>query len=364
MTWGIQNSEEEAHSQLDFAVKEHGVNFIDTAELYPVPTTASNWQPGTTENYIGTWLSKNPSSRSELVIATKVTGFFPNSKVAAARYEPQLPEGSWPDGRTDAKSVKEACDASLRRLQTDYIDLYQVHWPDRYVPIFGNTQYDPSKERPDSIPIRETAAVMKELLDAGKIKAYGISNETSYGLAEWVRAADELGMPRPASIQNAFSLLVRQFEGELAEACAQSNYNVGLLPWSVLCGGLLSGKYRADAPEPVSKNARFMQFPNFMSRWSPPSCGEGANASKQVLDAVDTYAHIAEEQGMNLAEASIDWCRTRSCMKHGSVIVGGTSVEQLKTNLEVFHQPPRLSEEALAAIDEMHALCPNPGTAL
>ena len=267
MTWGVQNTEAEAHEQLDFALKERGVTMVDTAELYPVPLTAPEWQAGRTEEYIGTWLEKNPEWRSKIVLATKICGFMARSKVAAARTEP--PTDPRPDCRLDRESVRAACEASLRRLKTDYIDLYQLHWPDRYVPIFGGTVYDASKERESPVPIEETAAALKELLDEGKIKAYGLSNETPYGLCKWCEVAAAMGLPPPATIKNAYSLLTRSFESGLAEACAPHHYNVGLLPWSVLCGGLLSGKYGSKAAVPPAANARFVAFDNYMSRWHP-----------------------------------------------------------------------------------------------
>ena len=153
-----------------------------------------------------------------------------------------------------------ACDASLRRLRTDYIDLYQLHWPDRYAPNFGQSVYDPKQER-DAVPIKETVAALGELIAAGKIRHYGLSNETTYGVCEFVRAADELGVPRPVSIQNSFCLLHRTFETELAEACAPSHYNIGLLPWTPLAGGALSGKY-LHGKRPAE--GRLVKYPNFM----------------------------------------------------------------------------------------------------
>ena len=228
MTWGVQNTEAEAHEQLDYAIKDRGVNFIDTAEMYPVPSSAPGWRPGRTEEYIGTWLAKNPEWRSRVVLATKVSGFNPRSETGGNRFDPPKEHA---DCRLDAESVKMACDASLRRLQTEYIDLYQLHWPDRYAPNFGSSVYDPSKER-DAVPIKETVAALGELIAAGKIKHYGLSNETTYGVCEFVRAADELGVPRPVSIQNSFCLLHRSFETELAEACAPSHYDIALLPWT------------------------------------------------------------------------------------------------------------------------------------
>ncbi|CAJ1443449.1 unnamed protein product [Effrenium voratum] len=354
MTWGVQNSEKEAHEQLDYAVKERGVNFIDTAEMYPVPNFDPKWCPGRTEEYIGSWVKQNAEWRDKVVLASKVVGFWPKSRAAARR---ELPEGdpeSFPDGRTDAKSIKQACDASLRRLQTDCIDLYQIHWPDRYVPLFGGTVYKPDLER-EAVSIEETAAALKDLLEEGKIKAYGVSNETTFGICEWARAATKLDMPMPASIQNACSLVVRLFEYELAEACAVSNLNVGLLAYSILAGGSLSGKYRGGkAPE----NCRHTKFPNFMSRWST------AKGIPQLEEAIEAYAGIAEDLKMSLTELSTRWCRSRPYCGHGSVIIGATSMDQLKENLDAFEGQPGLSEEVLEKIDEVHLGRRNPGTFL
>ena len=357
MTWGVQNTEAEAHEQLDFALKERGVTMVDTAELYPVPLTAPEWQAGRTEEYIGTWLEKNPEWRSKIVLATKICGFMARSKVAAARTEP--PADPRPDCRLDRESVRAACEASLRRLKTDYIDLYQLHWPDRYVPIFGGTVYDASKERESPVPIEETAAALKELLDEGKIKAYGLSNETPYGLCKWCEVAAAMGLPPPATIQNAYSLLTRSFESGLAEACAPHHYNVGLLPWSVLCGGLLSGKYGSKAAVPPAANARFVAFDNYMSRWHP------SHAAAATLSAADEYAALAESSGLTPAQLAILWCRTRQFVEHGSVIVGGTSIAQLAENLDAFDlDPSRLTDELRREIDAVHLRCRDPSDSL
>ena len=357
MTWGVQNTEAEAHEQLDFALKERGVTMVDTAELYPVPLTAPEWQAGRTEEYIGTWLEKNPEWRSKIVLATKICGFMARSKVAAARTEP--PTDPRPDCRLDRESVRAACEASLRRLKTDYIDLYQLHWPDRYVPIFGGTVYDASKERESPVPIEETAAALKELLDEGKIKAYGLSNETPYGLCKWCEVAAAMGLPPPATIQNAYSLLTRSFESGLAEACAPHHYNVGLLPWSVLCGGLLSGKYGSKAAVPPAANARFVAFDNYMSRWHP------SHAAAATLSAADAYAELAESSGLTPAQLAILWCRTRQFVEHGSVIVGGTSLAQLAENLDAFDlDPSRLTDELRREIDAVHLRCRDPSDSL
>ena len=248
--------------------------------MYPVPSSAAGWKPGTTEEYIGTWIEQNPTLRSEIILATKIAGFNPGSETGGNRFVPPKPSA---DCRLDRESVLMACDASLRRLRTDYIDLYQLHWPDRYAPNFGQSVYDPTKER-DAVPIKETVAALGELIAAGKIRHYGLSNETTFGVCEFVRAADELGVPRPVSIQNSFCLLHRTFETELAEACAPSHYDIGLLPWTPLAGGALSGKY-LHGKKPAE--GRLVKFPAFMQRYLSAPC----------VEATEAYEAIAKEAG-------------------------------------------------------------------
>ena len=242
-----------------------------------------------------------------------------------------------------------ACDASLRRLKTDYIDVYQLHWPDRYIPLFGSCEYDRRKERDGKfapVAFEETVLALKELLDAGKIKSYGLSNETSYGVCEFVRVADKLGVPRPVSIQNSFCLLHRSYETELAETCAPSHHNISLLPWTPLAGGALSGKYLNGAKP---KKARFTEFPTFQDRY--------INEASQI--ATKKYAEIAEKAGVSLTAMSLAWCATRQYV--GSTIIGATTMEQLKEDIDAF-EPGRvtLSEETLRAIDDVHMQCRDP----
>eukprot|EP00179_Madagascaria_erythrocladioides_P028962 CAMPEP_0198329738 /NCGR_PEP_ID=MMETSP1450-20131203/16411_1 /TAXON_ID=753684 ORGANISM="Madagascaria erythrocladiodes, Strain CCMP3234" /NCGR_SAMPLE_ID=MMETSP1450 /ASSEMBLY_ACC=CAM_ASM_001115 /LENGTH=371 /DNA_ID=CAMNT_0044033983 /DNA_START=30 /DNA_END=1145 /DNA_ORIENTATION=+ len=336
MTWGVQNTEADAHAQLDFAIKDIGLNFLDTAEIYPVPASAPNWSPGATEKYIGTWLAKNQDLRPRIVIASKVAGYMkqPSASVAARSDPPGEPKPA----TLDYQSVMEACAASLRRLQTDYIDLYQVHWPSRApaLPIFGRALYDAGKEVPSPVPIEETLRAMKDLLQAGKIRHYGLSNETPFGVGEWVRKADEMGVPRPISIQNEFNLCNRIFEDGLVESCTPTNYNIGLLPWSPLCGGRLSGKYMNGNPA----GARFTDYAQFQGRFS----------SAPVDEAIAKYAEVAKKAKISLTSLALSWCASRPYV--ASTIIGATTLNQLKEDIEAFDVP--LSEETLAEVDDIH----------
>lgn len=343
MTWGMQNTESEAHEQMDYAISR-GVNFIDTAEMYPTPYGHPDQVPGTTEKYIGTYLAKNPGIRSKVIIATKVMGYELSSKVAAYRSEP--PKEPYPDARLDARSIHDACNASLRRLQTDYIDLYQLHWPDRNAPGPGSRVYDNDKQW-ESVHFRETLLAIKELLDAGKIRAYGLSNETTFGVCQIVHCADELGMPRPATIQNAFCLLNRSFEYHLAEACSPRNFNIGLLPWSVLAGGVLTGKYNGRSrggdgsePDEAIRNSRFTRFSNYQTRHITPV----------ALEATEKYMQIAERHGMSVATLALAFCKSRWYVS--SSIIAATNVEQLKDNIDAFSVD--LSRKVIKEINAVH----------
>lgn len=355
MTWGVQNTAQDAAAQLQVA-REAGCNFIDTAELYPVPLTAPEWKAGVTETILGEVLT----DRDDWVIATKVAGYFPHSPVVAQRADPPLTP-PYPDGRLDAGNVLNACEASLRRLRTDWIDLLQIHWPDRYLPVFGQTVFKHELMRSDSIPIRETAAALKQLIEEGKVRYIGLSNESPYGVGEWVKATEELGIrDKLVSIQNSYSLLDRRFDGDLAESCA--NYNMGLLPWSVLAGGLLSGKYRSNSNshQKPSDDSRFVRYPEYMRRWSPTT------ASSSTLDAVDEYAKIAEIVGMTPAQLAIAFVRSRKFVGEvGSTIVGATTIEQLKENLLPFEDSKYdLDTEIIDAINEIHMRCRDPSCSL
>lgn len=374
MTFGVQNTEAEAHEQLDYYVKECKGNFIDAAEMYPTPTDEVRARPGTTELMVGTWLAKNKELRKDVYIATKVLGYSASSAIAGNRkrtlenfeiVKSQLQNGgkavsqpaSRPDpipARLDRASVLQACDASLKRLQLDYIDLYQVHWPDRYTANFSKLIYNIDNER-DSIPIAETVAAMKELIDAGKIRYYGLSNESTYGLCQWCFEADKIGCPRPVSIQNQFSLLIRNFEQELAEACSPRHYDIGLLPWTPLGGGSLTGKYLDEDGKwitdisKISSEYRLKVFSNFMPRFCKP----------EAIVATEAYAKIAKKYDVSLTELALGFCLSR--WYAASTLIGATTMEQLKEDLEPFMEGATpLPKEALVEIDRVHMSCMNP----
>ncbi|GLC33117.1 hypothetical protein PLESTB_000368700 [Pleodorina starrii] len=332
MTWGEQNTEEEAFEQLDYALSV-GVNFIDTAELYPVPPRPET--VGRTETYIGNWL-KARGCRDKVIIATKVAAPLPGvdrSWVVANRSEPPGP-ATQPE--LDEASIRAALEGSLRRLQTDYVDLYQIHWPARYVPLWGKRQYRVEQERPH-VSFEDQVRVMGALIQEGKIRHWGLSNETTYGVCQMCEAAKRLGVPPPVSIQNDFAPVYRHFEEELAEACAPSAYNLGLLAYGVLAGGTLSGKYlEGEGPD----NGRHKAFPNFQPRYHQAA----------TRAAASEYAALAKRVGLSPATLTQAWAASRWYM--GSVIIGATTMEQLKENIEACQVV--LDESTLAEMDSIH----------
>ncbi len=322
MTFGEQNTEAEAHAQLDLAVA-HGVNFIDVAEMYPVPPRAET--QGRTESYVGSWLARQ--ARDRVVLATKVTG-------PARGYD-------WIRGgpRISPEHLREALEGSLRRLRTDYVDLYQIHWPDRYVPMFGESSYDASRER-ETIPIRAQLETLAGFVREGKVRHIGLSNETPWGLCEFMRLASEHGLPRIATIQNAYHLLNRTFETGLAEVC--HHLEVPLLAYSPLAFGALTGKYIADR----QAAGRLTLFPGFGRRYAKPN----------VMPAVREYLRIAREAGLDPARMAIAFVATRRFV--GATIIGATSLDQLRTNLGAAGMT--LPEDVLAEIEQVHLRYPNP----
>lgn len=325
MTWGEQNSERDAHQQLDMAIKA-GINFIDTAELYPVPPKPET--QGLTEQYLGSWL-KQRKNRHELVIATKVSG--------RNDWNPPIRPGS-PDC-LDAENIRAALDASLKRLQTDYIDLYQLHWPDRKTNFFGRLGYV-HKDNEVSIPIEQTLQALAEQVQAGKVRYIGLSNETPWGVMEFLRIARELDLPRVVSIQNPYNLLNRTFEVGLAEIAHREN--CGLLAYSPLAFGVLSGKY-LDGAQP--EGARLTLFERF-SRYSNP----------QAVAATEAYVRLARDHGLDPAQMALAFVNSRPFLI--SNIIGARTLEQLASNLASISL--ELSDELLAEIEQIHRKHPNP----
>ena len=326
MTWGQQNSEAEAHEQLDYAWAR-GINFLDTAEMYPVPPNGET--QGRTEAYIGSWLAAR-GKRDDVIIATKVAGRGERNGITWLRPLPI---------RLDKRNITAALEASLQRLRTDYVDLYQLHWPDRLVPLFGGTEYTHAPS-PDDVPIEETLGVLGELVAAGKVRAVGLSNETAWGVMAFLRAAERLGLPRVASIQNAYSVVNRLFELGLSEVAVRED--VGLLPYSPLGGGSLSGKYIGGARPAGARMTISKRF----TRYSSP----------QGERAIEAYVALAGRHGLDPAQMALAYVAAKPFVT--STIIGATSLAQLKTDIDGFDLV--LSPEVLAGIEAIHKESPNP----
>jgi aryl-alcohol dehydrogenase-like predicted oxidoreductase len=329
MTWGEQNSEAEAHAQLDWAL-DRGINFIDTAEMYPVPPRRET--QGSTERILGPWLAKNRAKRGNIVLASKIAG--PGRREWIRNGESQITK----------KTVPWAIDDSLKRLQTDYIDLYQIHWPERYVPSFGAWQYDPSKERAET-PILEQIEAMAAAIKAGKIRAYGLSNETTWGVCEFARLASENHLPPPASVQNGYNLVSRLFDGDLAEASRR--LNVPLLAYSPLAMGLLTGKLRG-APYGAGwpPAARLAKFKDFGERYKRP----------RVLAAAEEYCKVADKHRLPLTALALAFVKSRFFV--ASTIIGATSVAQLEDLARHFDRA--LDAPVLADLEAVNAAYSSP----
>lgn len=309
MTFGQQNTEKEAHDMLNYAF-DNGINVLDTAEAYPIPMSKET--QGRTDRYIGSWLKSQP--RDKVIVATKICGYSERSSYLRENAKVL---------RVDAANIKESVGKSLQRLGTDYIDLLQIHWPDRYVPLFGEYFYDPSKWRP-SVPFVEQLTAFKELIDEGKVRYIGVSNETSYGVMEFVHAAKDEGLPKIVSIQNSYSLLVRcKFEIDLVEVCHPNNCNISLLSYSPLAGGALTGKY-LDINSEAAKKGRLNLFPGYMERYKKSIARE----------ATVQYMEVAKRHGLTPVELALGFARDRPFMT--SSIIGATSVDQLKEDIDAF----------------------------
>ncbi len=317
MTWGEQNTESEAFEQLDYATGA-GVNFIDAAEMYPVPPRAET--QGLTEQYLGNWLARR-GRRDDLVIASKVAG--PGNGLTYLRNGPRLTRAH----------IREACEASLKRLQTDYIDLYQVHWPDRSTNFFGQLGYQPNPEE-SSTPIEETLEALDELVREGKIRQIGLSNETPWGTMEYLRLAREKGWPRAVSIQNPYNLLNRSFEVGMAEIAHREQ--AGLLAYSPLAFGMLSGKYLGESWPEKGRLTLFERFKRY--------------SNSRGMAATRAYVELAREHGLSPVELALAFVNSRSFVT--SNIVGATTMAQLQENIG--SASITLDQEVLDAIEALH----------
>jgi len=341
MTYGEQNTLEEGVGLLNLAFDEYGINFLDTAEIYPVPTKADT--QGRTDESIRMFLKGR--KRSEVVLATKVAGRAPIS------WLPRPNSKESPDDMTalTREQIIDSVEASLERLGVDYIDLLQIHWPDRYVGTsFGQPDFIPSnfeeKQKGGPVPFEEQLAAFQELIQAGKVRYIGVSNETPYGVCSMCELAKRYPdlYPKIVSIQNSYSLVVRKdFEAGLTEACY--HHNVGLLPYSPLAGGALSGKYRT---EETRLNARLAMFPGYMERY----------LYSQNEDAVNAYCDLAEKNGMTPSELALSWCYHREFV--ASTIIGATSMAQLKENLNAYDI--RLKDDMLDGINKIYKTYTDP----
>ncbi len=322
MTWGEQNTEAEAHEQLDYAVAQ-GVNLIDAAEMYPVPPKAGT--QGRTEQYIGTWL-KARRNRDRVLLASKVTG--PSDM-------PWLRGGPHPS----RAQVRQALEASLRRLQTDYLDLYQVHWPDRSTNFFGRLGYE-HRDGERAVPIGETLGALAELVKEGKARHVGVSNETPWGLSEYLRLEREKGWPRVCAIQNPYNLLNRSFEVGLAEFAHRED--VGLLAYSPLAFGVLSGKYLGGARPAGARLTLFSRFQRY--------------TGERVERAVEKYVQLARQHGLAPSQMALAYVFSRPFV--ASALVGATSLAQLRENIAA--ATLALPPDVIAGIENIHRDHSNP----
>ncbi|MBM5571430.1 MULTISPECIES: aldo/keto reductase [Deefgea] len=323
MTFGEQNTEAEAHAQLNRAM-ECGINFIDTAEMYPVPAKASS--QGLTELYVGSWLKQQ--ARDKIILASKVAG--PNRGMEWIRGGPQL----------NRAQIIAACDASLQRLNTDYIDLYQLHWPARHVPMFGQTYYEPSQEYSNTPTIFEQLSALNELVQQGKVRYIGVSNETPWGVSAFIKLAEQHNLPRICTIQNVYNLINRNYDHGLSETCHREH--VSLLAYSPLAFGLLSGKY-LDNP---AADGRMNRFANFGQRYLKP----------QVTPAVAAFCELAKRHNISPTQMALAWLQSRWYI--ASTIIGATNLQQLNENIA--SSSTTLSQDLLNEIEAIHRISPSP----
>lgn len=327
MTWGEQNTMAEAHAQMDMA-RDRGVNFLDTAELYATPPNPGT--QGRTEEIIGHWLQAR-GNRDQMIIATKVVGRSPMAWHRGNRVE---------ETRPNRTQIREAVEGSLKRLQTDYIDLYQVHWPDRAMSNFGGTPTIFKNVSREETSLAETLETLDELVKAGKVRAIGLSNESPWGTMSYLHLAEKHGWARVQSVQNAYNLLNRTYEAGMAEVGMREQ--VGLLAYAPLATGLLTGKYRDGAKPDGARRTLF----DLGDRYSNP----------QVEPAVDAYCTLAKEHGLKPADMALAFVNSRPFL--GATIIGATNLAQLEANLDACNVT--ISEELEEAINAIHLTYCNP----
>jgi aryl-alcohol dehydrogenase-like predicted oxidoreductase len=326
MTFGEQNNQTEAFEQLDYAIA-HGINFIDTAELYAIPPKAETY--GATEAIIGNWLA-NRGRRDDLVLASKIAG-------PGADWVGHIRQGK---SRFDDKNISEALDNSLQRLKTDYLDLYQLHWPERKTNYFGKLGYQHDSSEEDMTSVVETLQALEKQIKAGKIRYIGLSNETPWGMMQFISVAKAMNLPVISSIQNPYSLLNRTYE----IGCAEISYreNVPLLAYSPLGFGVLSGKYLQNNAPPT---ARMSLWPHY-ARYS----------NQKAIQATQAYVDLAVQHQLDPAQMALAYVNSRAFV--AATIIGATNMQQLKTNIG--SEQLMLSDEVVTAIEEIHKAIPNP----
>ena len=324
MTWGEQNTEKEGFEQMDYAL-EKGVNFWDTAELYSIPPKEKTF--GLTEKIIGNWFQKT-KKRDKIILATKVAGPSRN----------YIRDG---ENSFGIKNMTIAINDSLKRLKTDYIDLYQLHWPERKTNMFGRLGYEHKEDDKSWNKFEDVLENLQKFIKEGKIREVGLSNETPWGVTKCLQVSKENDLPKMMSIQNPYNLLNRTYEIGLAEISIREE--VGLLAYSPLASGYLTGKYRNNQ---MPKNSRLERDGDFWTRYEKP------NTTK----AVDSYFEIAKKNNINLTQMSLKFCEIQPFVT--SVIIGATTMDQLKTNIESVSI--NLSEEVINEINEIQNIYPNP----
>ncbi len=324
MTWGQQNDESEAHAQMDMALAQ-GVNFWDTAEMYPSPPAAD--KQGDTERHIGTWFAKN-KQRDQVILASKIS---PMSFLRGG------------NTRFNAQDISSAIDGNLERLQTDYIDLYQLHWPERQTNFFGQRGYTDEMSKQsleDLTPFLETIAALNDEIKKGRIRAYGLSNDTAWGLMRYLWEAEKNDLIAPITVQNPYSLLNRLYEVNMAEIAHREN--VGLLAYSPLGFGVLSGKYLAGKRPTGARLTMYDRFQRYVN--------------EEAINATEQYAKIAADAGLDMAQMALAFVNSRPFVT--SNIIGATSTEQLQSNID--SADITLSSDVVEAIEAVHTRQPNP----